>query len=154
MVGVGHVSRTVMQYVCDAPGRKTWFRIETEGEAVVESETMRHAVEKYFRRERANAVQSYKPQSAAFIERDIGLSAHIQRTMPMFLTLRDAVGNALATAMLPPGGKPDSGFRTIIVGPANADPFPAHGDAIEALAKHFSLTLTRETSYPYQNYGV
>ena len=34
-----------MRYVCDAPGGKTWFRIETEAEAVAESETMRHAVE-------------------------------------------------------------------------------------------------------------
>ncbi|HUO98281.1 MAG TPA: hypothetical protein VMU01_06415 [Rhizomicrobium sp.] len=143
-----------MQYVCDAPGKKTWFRIESEGEAAVESEAMRHAVEKYFRRERASAVQRYKPASAAFIERDIGLNAHIQRTMPMFLTLRDAEGNALATAMLPPGGKADDSFRTIIVGPANGDPFPAHDDAIQALAAHFGLTLNRENSYPYQNYGV
>jgi hypothetical protein len=143
-----------MQFVCDAPGKKAWFRIETEGEAAIESEAMRHAVEKYFRRERASAVQRYRPQSAAFIERDIGLNAHIQRTMPMFLTLRDATGMALATAMLPPGGKPDSSFRTIIVGPANADPYAAHSDAIEALAKHFGLTLSRDTCYPYQNYGV
>ena len=35
-----------MKYVCDAPDGKTWFRIEAEGEAVAESETMRHAVEK------------------------------------------------------------------------------------------------------------
>jgi len=37
-----------MQYVCDAPP-KTWFRIETEGEATLESRTMSHAVEKYFK---------------------------------------------------------------------------------------------------------
>ena len=35
-----------MRYVCDAPGGKTWFRIETEAEASMESEGMRHAVEK------------------------------------------------------------------------------------------------------------
>ena len=39
-----------MQYVCDAPKGKTWFRIETEGEAAHESRLMSHAVEKYFRR--------------------------------------------------------------------------------------------------------
>ena len=45
-----------MQYVCDAPKGKTWFRIETEGEAVHESRLMGHTVEKYFRREREKAV--------------------------------------------------------------------------------------------------
>ncbi len=40
-----------MEYICDAPGDRTWFRLVTEGEAVLESELMRHAVEKYFRRE-------------------------------------------------------------------------------------------------------
>ena len=44
-----------MRYVCDAPGGKTWFRIETEGEAVAESEAMHHAVEKYFRKEHERA---------------------------------------------------------------------------------------------------
>jgi hypothetical protein len=34
-----------MQFVCDAPP-KTWFRIETEGEAALESRAMDHAVEK------------------------------------------------------------------------------------------------------------
>ncbi len=45
-----------MQYVCDAPKGKTWFRIETEGEAAHESRLMRHTVEKYFCREREKAV--------------------------------------------------------------------------------------------------
>src|SRR5437868_2051337 len=53
-----------MEYVCDAPGGKTWFRIETEAEALSESQEMNHAVEKYFRREREKAVQSYRPASA------------------------------------------------------------------------------------------
>jgi hypothetical protein len=143
-----------MQYVCDAGGRRTWFRIETEAEAVAESETMRHAVEKYFRREYEAAVRSYKPLTTNYIERDIGLAAHIQRSMPLFLTLREHDGTPLATAMLPPGGKADEGFRTIVVGPANGDPFGAHDAAIAALAKHFGLSLTRERCYPYQNYGV
>src|SRR5579859_6668311 len=33
-----------MQYVCDAPDGKTWFRIETESEAQGESDAMNHAV--------------------------------------------------------------------------------------------------------------
>jgi hypothetical protein len=144
-----------MQYVCDAGGRRTWFRIETEAEAVAESEIMRHAVEKHFRRERAAAAGKYTPSpSMSYIERDIGLAAHVQRTMPLFLTLREHDGTPLATAMLPPGGAADESFRTIVVGPANGDPFASHGEAIAALGRHFGLTLTRERCYPYQNYGV
>ncbi len=56
--------------------------------------------------------------------------------------------------MLPPGGRHDDGFRTILVGPANADPFGSEAEAIAALAHHFGLTLTRERCYPYQSYGV
>ena len=67
-----------MRFVVDAPNGKTWFRLETEGEAVQESQLMRHAVEKYFRIEREKAVQSYQPVSRSFIEQDIGLKAHIQ----------------------------------------------------------------------------
>jgi hypothetical protein len=144
-----------MQYLCDAGGRRTWFRIESEAEAIAESEIMRHAVEKHFRRARESAVAHYTPAtSMSYIERDIGLSAHIQRAMPLFLTLREHDGTPLATAMLPPGGATDESFRTIIVGPANGDPFATHGAAIAALAAHFGLALTRERCYPYQNYGV
>lgn len=143
-----------MQFVCDAPNRKAWFRIETGGEALTESGLMRHAVEKYFHREYEAAKQSYRSATASFIERDIGLEAHVQRTMPLFLTLRDHEGNPLATAMLPPGGRDLPSFRTIIVGAANADPYPAQGDAIASLATHFALNLSRERCYPYTNYGV
>ena len=138
-----------MQFVCDAPDGKTWFRLETEAEALAESESMKHAVEKFFRREKDKALASYKPTSSAFIERDIGLKAHLGRAMPLFLTLRDREGNPLATAMLPPGGREDQNFRTIIVGPSNADPYPGQGDAIAALGKHFGLTLDRERCFPY-----
>ena len=139
-----------MQFICDAPDRKAWFRIETEAEATAESETMRHAVEKYFRREETKARESYQPQSAGSIERDIGLKAHVQRAMPMFLTLRDHEGNALATAMLPPGGDDDLAFGTIIVGAGNSDPYPEHGTAIEALGQHLGIMLSRERCYPYK----
>jgi hypothetical protein len=41
-----------MQFVCDTPDGKTWFQIETEGEAAAESDLMSHAVEKHFRQAR------------------------------------------------------------------------------------------------------
>ena len=78
-----------MRYVCDAPGGRTWFRIESEAEAVAESEAMHHAVEKYFRKEYERAAQSFRPVSKVNFEQEIGLKAHIQREMPLFLTLRD-----------------------------------------------------------------
>ena len=132
-----------MRYVCDAPGGKTWFRIETEAEAVAESETMRHAVEKYFRKEQDKAAQSFRPASKVFFEQEIGLKAHIQREMPVFLTLRDDEGNPLATAMLPPGGRDDRTFRPIIVGVANGDPYNDHGDAIRALSQQYGISRER-----------
>ena len=91
-----------MRFVCDAAGRKAWFRIATEAEAARESELMRHAVEKHFRRAWDEASRTYRPAPGPFVEQDIGRAAHIRRTMPVFLTLRDGDGTALATAMLPP----------------------------------------------------
>jgi hypothetical protein len=139
-----------MQYVCDAPGNKTWFRIETEVEAVNESDLMQHAVEKYFRKERERAVQSYQPTSTVFIEQEIGLKAHLRREMPLFLTLRADDGTPLVTAMLPPRGREDAGFRPIIVGPRNADPYTENADAIRALAHHFRIALDRGRCFPYR----
>lgn len=139
-----------MRYVCEAPGGKTWFRIETEGEAVAESETMRHAVEKYFRKEQEKAVQSFQPVSKVFFEQEIGLKAHVQREMPLFLTLRDEDGNPLATAMLPPNGREDRNFRPIIVGIGNADPYPEQGEAVRSLGQHFGMPLERSRCYPYR----
>ena len=139
-----------MEFVCDAPGGKTWFRIETEGEALQESAAMNHAVEKYFRREYEKASGSYQPVSLTSIERDIGLKAHVARSMPLFLTLRDREGNGLATAMLPAQGRNEANFRIIIVGPGNADPYPEHREAIGALGTHFGLTLDRDSCFPYR----
>ncbi len=142
-----------MLFICDAPGGKTWFQIETEMEAARESEMMSHAVEKFFLRSRDDAERSYVPTSRAFIEQDIGRLDHIRRVMPVFATLRDAEGAGLATAMLPPRSN-DSvtpmTFSPIVVGPSNADPYPQHGDAIAALAAHFKLALDRERCYPYR----
>ena len=137
-----------MRYVCDAPGGKTWFRIETEAEATTESDGMRHAVEKFFRKEQEKATQSFQPASTVYFEQEIGLKAHIQREMPVFLTLRDDEGNPLATAMLPPGGRDDRTSRPIIVGIANADPSAEHADAIRALGQHSGLALERGRCYP------
>jgi hypothetical protein len=144
-----------MEYVCDAPnasdgGDRTWFRLVSEGEAANESELMRHAVEKYFRREREKAAASFRPLTSVYIEQDIGKEAYIKRVMPLFLTLRDEQGAPLVTAMLPPGGRDDPGFGSIVVGPANADPYTRHGDAIEALAEHFGIALERAHCYPYR----
>ncbi|WP_230534619.1 hypothetical protein [Microvirga roseola] len=138
-----------MQFICDAPGQKSWFRIETEGEAILESQIMSHAVEKHFRQAWDAATASYRPTASSLIEQNIGLKAHVQRTMPMFLTLRDAEGNGLATAMLPPGGHPDPSFKIIIVGPENKDPYPDHTEAIGKLGEHFGLNLDRNQCYPY-----
>ncbi|MBL8549284.1 MAG: hypothetical protein JNJ73_04820 [Hyphomonadaceae bacterium] len=136
-----------MKFVCDAPGGKSWFRLETEAEAEAESALMRHAVEKYFQRALAEARESYTPGLG--IERDIGLKTHIAKKMPRFLTLRADDGTGLATAMLPPeiGGGPH--FRVIVVGAANSDPYPEHGDAIRALATHLGMRLPRSECFPY-----
>jgi hypothetical protein len=139
-----------MQYICDAPGSTAWFRIETEGEAALESDAMHHAVEKHFRQAWEAAARSYRSASSSYVEQDIGLKDHIQRTMPLFLTLRDAEGQALVTAMLPPGGQHDPTFRIIIVGPENGDPYRDYGEAIETLGERFGLTLDRAHCYPYR----
>ena len=124
-----------MQYVCDA-GSKTWFRLETGAEAERESRDMEHAVGKYFNQAHQLAVESYVPPPTMHsFEQKIGLKAHIQRAMPLFLTLRDNSGVALATAMLPPGGREERTFRPIVVGNANSDPYPAHADAIAKLGQ-------------------
>src|SRR5713226_6504907 len=109
--------RQGMKYVCDAYGGKTWFRIENED----------------------RATRSFQPSSRTLFEQEIGLATHIQRVMPLFLTLRDGEGNALVTAMLPPGGKERDRFSPIIVGVSNSDPNPEHGEAIRALGDHFGI---------------
>ena len=65
-----------MQYVCDAPP-KTWFRIETEGEAALESRAMDHAVDRYFRQAYEQATEAYVPPPAALHRAEIGLKAHV-----------------------------------------------------------------------------
>jgi hypothetical protein len=137
-----------MEYVCDAPGDRTWFRLVHEGEAAAESTAMGHAVEKHYRREWERAEAAYQPSTTVYIEQDIGKAAHIQRAMPMFVTLRDQDGRALVTAMVPPKGQ--TAGSCIVVGPANADPYPDHADAIEALGRHLGIRLDRAACYPYR----
>ncbi len=139
-----------MKYVCDAPDGKTWFRMETEAEAEQESALMGHAVAKHFRLAKDQAKGAYKPTSTVSFEQNIGLEAHLQRQMPLFLTLRGRDGDGLATAMLPPGGSAATGFRIIVVGSENSDPYTEHADAIQALGRHFGLTLARENCFPYR----
>lgn len=139
-----------MQYICDA-SPDTWFRLETLAEAQAESRLMEHAVERYFREAHDKAVKSYVPPAGGrFIEQNIGLKDYVRKVSPMFLTLRNNEGTALVTAMLPPGGKSQSGFRPIVVGKANSDPYPAYGKAIAALGKHLGIALDRERCFPYQ----
>src|ERR1700688_3921208 len=129
-VQAGHPSRREehMEYICDAPGDRTWFRLVSEGEALDESERMGHAVEKYFRREWDKAADSFQPLTSVFIEQDIGKAAHIQRELPMFLTLVDQDGAPLVTAMLPPGGRRQLSFGCNTGGPANGNPYKQHAD--------------------------
>ena len=139
-----------MQYVCDA-GTATWFRIETLGEAMLESKVMDHAVERFFRDAYDKATQSYAPsKTLAAFEQKIGLKAHIQRSMPRFLTLRDKDGAALVTAMLPPDGMDTRSFRPVIVGKTNADPYLGYADAIRKLGDHYKLTLDPARCFPYR----
>src|SRR5260370_6841649 len=100
---------------------------------------MRHKIEKYFCQERDKAIKSFQPSSRVPFEQEIGLTAHIQREMPLFLTLRDGEGNALVTAMLPPGGQEPERFSPIIVGLSNTHPSPEHAEAIPPLAHHFVI---------------
>ena len=137
-----------MEYICDAPGDLAWFRLVNEAEAFAESVEMRHAVEKHFRREWEKAEASYQPRTSVYIEQDIGKQSHIQRSMPMFLTLRDQNGNGLVTAMVPPKG--ETSGACIVVGPGNADPYPDHADAIKALGDHLGFKLDRASCYPYR----
>ena len=139
-----------MRFVCDAPRGHAWFQIETEAEAALEFELMNHAVEKHFRQAREHAIATYVPPSGSYIEQNIGLKAHLERVMPMFLTLRDQEGKGLATAMLPPPGQDARAVRPVIVGVGNSDPYPQHGAAIQALGEHFGYVLDRARCYPYR----
>jgi hypothetical protein len=139
-----------MRYVCDAPGGATWFRLETEAEADAEAALMRHAVDKHFRRYEAAARETYRaPAGAPGFEQSSGRKDHVAKAMPIFLTLRSADGDGLATAMLPPEGRNQVNFRMVIVGPENNDPYEDNEAAIEALGQHFGLTLDRESCFPY-----
>lgn len=139
-----------MQFVCDAP-QGTWFRMETEAEAILESQLISHAVERFFRQAYENAEKSYvPPASSRPFEQKIGLKAHVQKAMPIFATLRDNEGKGLVTAMLPPGAREDKSFRPIVVGAANADPYPEYGESIRMLARHYGLVLDPVRCYPYR----
>src|SRR5450631_2900921 len=139
-----------MHYVCDAEDL-SWCRFVTLAEAAVEGQAMNHAVERYFRDAHDQAVASYRPPAGAPLsEQNIGLKGHIEREMPMFLTLRDREGKSRVTAMLPPTGKDEKSFRPIVVGPSNSDPYPEHSVAIALLADHFGFELNPDRCFPYK----
>jgi hypothetical protein len=138
-----------VKFICDAPSGKSWFWIETSAEAVSESRAMQHAVEKFFLVEEEKATRKFRSTETGFVEQEIGLKAHLRSSMPMFMTLRDAEGRPLATAMLPPNGRESATFRPIIVGPGNSDPYMEHGRAIEVLGRRFVLALDRARCFPY-----
>lgn len=139
-----------MQFVCDGPNG-TWFRLETEGEAIKESQQMSHSVEKYFRQAADDAAKTFvPPPSMRAFEQKIGLKGHVQKVMPIFVTLRNRDGTGLVTAMLPPAGKDERSFRPIVVGVGNSDPYPKHGEDIKALARHYGLALDPARCFPYR----
>lgn len=112
---------------------------------------MRHGVDKHFRRFEAAAREGFRaPAGAPSFEQAIGLKGYIARTMPLFLTLRADDGAGLATAMLPPEGRNQVNFKIVIVGPDNADPYPAHGEAIATLGRLYGLELKRDDCFPYK----
>jgi hypothetical protein len=138
-----------MKYICDAPGGRTWFRIEAEEEARQESALMQHSLQRHFLAERDKARQSFRPQSNVSFEQEIGLKAHLQREMPLFLTLRDEDGTPLVTAMLPPAGQQPRPGKPVILGRGNTDPYIRYASSILALARHLRMTLDRARCYPY-----
>jgi hypothetical protein len=149
------LKENAMQYVCDAPGRKTWFRIETDGEALLEAELMRNAIEVQYENARLAAVQTYQPsQRLQSFERNIGLKAHLERSMPIFLTLRDSEGTPLANAMLPPGGRENGLHTTRVVGPNGADAMRFEPEAVKALEKHYNIAIEADDVELMPSVGV
>jgi hypothetical protein len=139
-----------MQYVCDAPGRKAWFRIESESEAFLEDKAMRNSVEHHFENAKLAAVQKYQPAPhLRWFECDIGLKSYLLRAMPMFLTLRDSDGTPLLNVMLPPCGKDDGQHSCQVVGPNGADASNSEVDAVRALETHFGLSIRRVSEKMY-----
>ena len=109
---------------------------------------MNHTLENTFRDAYETAAKLHSPaKSVRFVEQNIGLKAHIQRTMPMFLTLRAKDGTPLVTAVLPPIGRDGITFRPIVIGPANTNPYPKNVAAIRKLAEHYGLDLEQTRSY-------
>jgi len=109
---------------------------------MLESEVMKVRIDTEFRNERDRATRSYRPHPRLqSIERDIGLNAHVLRVMPIFLTLRDREGTALANAVLPPEDKSRGVDHSVVVGPDYANPFASQSDAIKALEQHYDISL-------------
>ena len=88
------------------------------------------------------------PLQKLSFEQNIGLVFDIRRQMPLFLTLRDAEGSGLVTAIRPPGGRDYLGFEIIIVGKRNSYPYPQHESAIHALGAHLASLSNEGAAFP------
>ena len=126
------------------------FGLETEGEATRESENMCHAVERYYRREREKAAQTFRPRSDGLLRAgDWSQGPHPARNAAIpDVARRERRGSRHRHAA--PRGREDRSFRTIIVGRDNGDPYLQYGDAIRALGRHFGTSLERARCYPYR----
>lgn len=142
-----------MKYICDVPGGRTWFRLESEAEAERESARMQHGVAVRFHDERARAIRSYRAQSAASAGGSLPLERHVRIAMPIFLSLRDREDAALVTAMLAHGSPDHPEAELVIVGKGDTDPYPDHGRAIAALSDRLGIDLDRARCFPFATPG-
>ena len=72
------------------------------------------------------------------------------RATSLLLMTLATISFGVCAAMLPPDGKDGGPYRPIVVGPENKDPYPDHGEAIEALGRHFNISLNRDRCFPYR----
>lgn len=105
----------------------TWFEIETRAQAQEETDRMEHAVVFYFvadaRTQEASGTKTYR-----------------------YFSFREG-DTSVVTARVPLAGVAET-QGPIVVGRRNSDPYPDHGDAIEALAAAISTPLP-DSCYPY-----
>ena len=125
-----------MQYVCDAPGGKTCSG-SRRSRGTPGIEMMRHVVEQSYRREQGEG-RPFRPRSNVFFEQGPS-GAH----PPGDASLPDPPRcrrQRPRDRQLPPRGREDRSFRTIIVGREN-DPYLQCADAIKTLARHYGIAL-------------
>ena len=85
-----------------------------------------------------------------FLEQEIGLKDHVQRGgLPLFLTLRDEDGVGLVTAMVPPEGREERGFRCHPGRPRRPNP-RRRASPMLRWASRLGVALTPARCYPYR----